>query len=132
MTCADAKATRSPISKVADSQYKAIDMPDVMHGDLVGPVTIRTSIEKDGKKIKCKINCPTFDGFLHALIMTEEFTHCVFVVLLKTKDEATDAVMKIIRNVQNKTGRKVLRFQTDGAGELSKTQRLIQHFDVNM
>ena len=130
-TCADAKATRSPISKVADSQYKAIDMPDVMHGDLVGPVTIRASIEKDGKKIKCKINCPTFDGFLHALIMTEEFTHCVFVVLLKTKDEATDAVMKIIRNVQNKTGRKVLRFQTDGAGELSKAQRLIQYFDVN-
>ncbi|HVW99513.1 MAG TPA: hypothetical protein VHA52_03600, partial [Candidatus Babeliaceae bacterium] len=92
-TCVDAKATRDPIYKVADPQYKASSVVQVLHGDLVGIITMRSTVSVDGRRLKRKIYCPTIEGHLHALIVTEEFSHCVFVELLKTKDEATLAVI---------------------------------------
>ena len=121
--CVRAKATRTAIHKQADPQYKATRPIQILHADLVGPVTILGLRNK-------KYRCPTIDGQLYALIITEEYTHTVFVELLRDKSDAANAIITLVKWLQVRTGWIVVRFHTDGGGEFINRQ-LINFFQQN-
>lgn len=108
-TCVKGKLTRQAIHSTADPQYKTDYPIQCLHADLVGPVTTTNSRNHP--------RCPTIGGSIYALIVTDEYTHTVWVKLLWNKSEATAELIKLITQVQIRTGRTVERFHSDGGGE---------------
>jgi hypothetical protein len=107
--CTQGKSIRKAIHSEADPQYKATEALQCLHADLVGPVTV--VVKKNHPR------CPSLGGHLYALIVTDEATHTVFVILLKLKSEAEAALISLIKQLQLRTGRTVERFHGDGGGE---------------
>ena len=116
--CIQGKSVRVPIHQHADPQYKATEPIQTLHADLVGPAT---AVVANKKRNKRHPRCPTIGGHLYALIVTDEFTHAVFVILLKLKSDAGGELIKLIKQIQTQTGRLVERFHSDGGGEFSGT-----------
>jgi transposase InsO family protein len=108
-TCAKGKLSRKPIGVMGDPQYKATAPLQTLHGDLVGPVTIKTG--------KGTPRCATLGGNLYALVVVDEYTHVVWVRLLNYKSDATAELIKLFKLIQTKTGRTIVRFHIDGGGE---------------
>lgn len=92
-----------------------------MHADLVGPVSAIVTINRKKKRARCK----TPEGHMWALIVTEEYTHTVFVILMDKKSETAQALINLITWLQVKTGRILERFHSDGGGEFIKRFLLI-------
>jgi hypothetical protein len=110
-SCVQGKATRTAITSHADQQYKATELLQCIHADLVGPISINS---KDGSS---KVRIPSYGGFAYALVMVDEYTHLVSVRLLTSKSEAPTAVIEILKQLQVRTGRTVIRFHSDGGTE---------------
>jgi transposase InsO family protein len=110
-SCVKGKLSRQAIHSTADHQYKAEHPLQCLHADLVGPVT--TTNRRNHPR------CPTIGGSIYALVVTDEYTHTVWVRLLWNKSEATAELIKLITQVQIRTGRIVERFHSDGGGEFT-------------
>ena len=113
--CIQGKSVRVPIHQHADPQYKATEPIQTLHADLVGPATVVVANKKRNKRHP---RCPTIGGHLY-VIVTDEFTHAVLVILLKLKSDAGGELIKLIKQIQTQTGRLVERFHSDGGGEFS-------------
>lgn len=109
--CLESKATRAPIGKEAHIQYKATEPVEALHSDMVVDPGIYDPI--NGKKVAV----PTFGKHRYLLVITDEYTHTVWVYLLRRKDEAAEIIKKLILFLYNQTGRSCKRFNSDGAGE---------------
>jgi len=109
--CARAKAKRKAIGKKGDVQYKAVRAGEALHADVVGKISVYDPITKTRKE------CPTHAGCLYALIITDEFSHYVWVFLLHSKDEASIHIKNLIEFIYNKRGKRINRFHSDGGGE---------------
>jgi hypothetical protein len=109
IVCTQGKAIRKSIHQHADPQYKATEPLQTLHADLVGPMS----------EVKNNLHprCPSIGNHLYALIVTDEFTHAIFVNLLEKKSDAAQALINLIKYLQNQTGRLILRFHSDGGGE---------------
>ena len=107
--CVKGKLSRQAIHSTADPQYKAEYPLQCLHADLVGPVT--TTNRRNHPR------CPTIGGSIYALVVTDEYTHAVWVKLLWNKSEAAAELIKLVTQIQIRTGRVVERFHSDGGGE---------------
>ena len=111
IACTQARASRKPKRAQADSQYKT-DVPlGTLHVDLAGPTTVRNEIGKGRPR------CASVGGAIYALVAVDEWTHAVFVQLLKKKSEAAEKLINLIKQLQIRTGRPLIRFHSDGGGE---------------
>lgn len=109
--CTQAKSCRKSIRAMADKQYKAEDVLDALHCDLAGPMTVRD--ENSNHRPRCS----TLGGQLYVLIAVDEWSHAVFVRLLRRKGDAAEELKKLINALQVRTGRTLRRFHSDGGGE---------------
>jgi len=119
--CASAKAKRRSIGKEGDEQYKAKARGETLHADLIGKVSVYDPVSKR------KYQCPTHAGALYVLVVTDEFTHCIWTFLLRTKDEASRYIQDLIEFIYNQYGIRPKRFQSDGGGEFVNDE-LIMYF----
>ena len=106
-----ARASRKPKRAQADSQYKTEIPLGTLHVDLAGPTTVRNEIGKGRPR------CASVGGAIYALVVVDEWTHAVFVQLLKKKSEAAEELINLIKQLQIRTGRTLIRFHSDGGGE---------------
>jgi hypothetical protein len=109
--CQQAKAKRAKIGKQGDNQYKATQPVEILHSDLVGTISLFDP------KTKKRVKCPTHSGHLYTLVVTDEFSHTVWIFLLKRKEEASQHIKQLIELLHNQTGRTVKRWHSDGGGE---------------
>lgn len=121
IVCIQSKSTRSQIHRAADPQYNAQRVLHILHSDLSGPMSV-----SKGKK---KIRCPTIGQYLYALVIIDEYSHTVFVELLRDKSETAALVIHIIDRLHIQTQYYVMRFHSDGGGEY-KSKELKEQMDV--
>lgn len=109
--CLEAKATRAPIGKKADPQYRNAKPGESLHSDMVIDPGIWDPI--NGKKVTVR----TRKGHRYLLVITDERSHVVWVYLLKYKDEAAEIIKQLILFLRHQTGVPCKMFNSDGAGE---------------
>ena len=105
-----------PIHKHSNPQYEAARTLGTLHIDGMG--TFSLTIE--GTKGKQQYR--SFNGFEYVLVVTDEFTHVVWVFPLKSKDEAYDKIKALILQLQVELNLKVGRLHGDQAGEFISTK----------
>jgi transposase InsO family protein len=112
--CMAGKLTRLPYN----SHFKPATEPlQVVHGDLVGPITPATN-----------------GGARYFLTLVDQFSGHISTKILKLKSDALEAIKVYIAYVERQTGRKLKKLVTDGGGEFVNkalteilTQAGIQH-----
>lgn len=105
-----------PIHKHSNPQYEATRPLGTLHIDGMG--TFSLTIE--GTKGKQQYR--SLNGFEYVLVVTDEFTHVVWVFPLKSKDEAYDKIKALILQLQVELNLKVGRLHGDQAGEFISTK----------
>jgi transposase InsO family protein len=84
-----------------DSQFKPALAPlQVVHGDLVGPITPATN-----------------GGARYFLTLVDQYSGHISTKILKLKSDALEAIKSYIAYVERQTGHKVKKLVTDGGGE---------------
>jgi hypothetical protein len=124
VACVQARASRKPKRAQADSQYKTEIPLGTLHVDLAGPTTVRNENSKGRPR------CASLGGAIYALVAVDEWTHAVFVQLLEKKSEAADKLINLIKQLQIRTGRSLIRFHSDGGGEFIG-DRLLDYLSAN-
>ena len=99
-SCLVAKQRRSPFP--VEASYRADKALQLLHGDLCGP-----------------ISPATFAGKNYFLLLVDDHTMYMWVVLIKSKDEALEAVKKIRAAVEVELNLKVMALRIDHGGEFT-------------
>ena len=99
-SCLVAKQRRAPFP--AEASYRADKALQLLHGDLCGP-----------------ISPATFAGKNYFLLLVDEHPRYMWFVLIKSKDEAVEAVKKIRAAVEVEQNLKVMALRTDRGGEFT-------------
>ena len=121
-TCLSGRARKNPIGRKNPSHIRmANERMDCWHMDMIGPYT--GLIEDDKSQIL------SLDGKLYSLTILDEATRYVIVDTLSQKGEAGELIIKHINEYQTKTGKKLARLRTDGAGEFlsDKVKSFLSH-----
>jgi len=109
-TCIVCKATRTAIKKrKADPPRKPHSAMDCWCVDLMGPFSTFTD---EGRKALCSIS-----GYNYALTIVDEYSRYVMISLLVGKSDATNELIKWIKQKQVKTGKSLKVLHSDGGGE---------------
>ena len=98
--CLAGKQRRAPFPQQAN--YRATGRLDLVHGDLCGPVTPATH-----------------GGRRYFLLLVDDASRFMWLVLLSSKDEAAGAIKKFQAGVEVETGRKLRALRTDRGGEFT-------------
>ncbi|KAH7845363.1 hypothetical protein Vadar_001167 [Vaccinium darrowii] len=98
--CLAGKQRRAPFPQ--EAKHWATGRLDLVHGDLCGPVTPATH-----------------GGRSYFLLLVNDFSRYIWLVLLSSKDEAVGAIMKFQSGVEVETGRKLRALRTDRGGEFT-------------
>jgi transposase InsO family protein len=99
-SCLVAKQRRAPFP--AEASFRADQALQLLHGDLCGP-----------------ISPSTFAGKNYFLLLVDDHTRYMWVVLIKSKAEALDAVKKVRAAVEVELNLKVMALRTDRGGEFT-------------
>ena len=102
-SCLVGKQRRTPFPEQA--KYRAKHVLDLVHGDLCGPITPATP---GGKK--------------YFLLLVDDLSRYMWLVLLTTKDEASVAIKHFQTSVEVETGRKLRALRTDRGGEFTSVE----------
>ncbi|KAL8102527.1 hypothetical protein AgCh_027143 [Apium graveolens] len=81
---------------LAQSNYRAEQVLDLIHGDLCGPILPETS-----------------GGNKYFLLLVDDYSRAMWVYFLKTKDEAFDAFKKFRAQVERDPDKRVKNFRTN-------------------
>ncbi|XP_074364620.1 uncharacterized protein LOC141705624 [Apium graveolens] len=92
--CLMSKQTRKRFP--AQSNYRAEQVLDLIHGDLCGPILPETS-----------------GGNKYFLLLVDDYSRAMWVYFLKTKDEAFDAFKKFRAQVERDPDKRVKNFRTN-------------------
>jgi transposase InsO family protein len=98
--CLIGKQRRSPFPLQA--KYRATEPLELVHGDLCGPISPATP---DGKK--------------YFLLLVDDHSRHMWLFLLRSKDEAAEAIQRFQARVERETGRKLKTLMTDHGGEFN-------------
>lgn len=96
--CMVAKQTRQPFPQ--ESEWRAKQPLELIHGDLCGPITPHTQ-----------------GGNRYFLLLVDDFSRYMWVYLIKTKDEALAMFKKFKLEVEKESSHKVKMLRTDRGGE---------------
>ena len=108
--CIKCKSQRKAIrAKTARRSRVARKAMDCWHVDLCGPY----SLVEEGKRFRL----PSVHGDSYNLTVVDEYSRHAMVTNLKTKSQAADAIIWLIKKKQNALGRKLVRLHGDGGGE---------------
>ena len=98
--CLAGKQRRAPFPQKA--MRRSTEPLQLLHGDLCGPITPATP-----------------SGNRYFLLLVDDFSHYMWLVLLRSKDEAADAIKRVQAAAERKTGKKLLALRTDRGGEFT-------------
>lgn len=98
--CLVGKQRRTPFPQ--EAKYRATGLLDLVHGDLCGPVTPATH-----------------GGRRYFLLLVDDLSRYLWLILLASKDEAAAAIKKFQAGVEVETGRKLRALRTDRGGEFT-------------
>lgn len=98
--CLAGKQRRAPFP--LEAKYHAAGRLDLVHGDLCAPMSP-----------------PTQGGRRYFLLLVDDQSRFMWLVLLSTKDEAADAIKKFQAGVEVETSRKLRVLRTDRGGEFT-------------
>ncbi|WVZ83459.1 hypothetical protein U9M48_030605 [Paspalum notatum var. saurae] len=98
--CLAGKQRRGAFPK--EAKYRAKERLDLVHGDLCGPVSPATH-----------------GGRRYFLLLVDDVSRYMWLVLLTRKDEAADTIKKFQAGVEVETGRKLRALRTDRGGEFT-------------
>ena len=101
--CMVAKQRRLPFP--THTMFRATVPLELVHGDLCGPITPETPA---GKR--------------YFLLLVDDHSRYMWVALLRTKDEALDALKKIQRAAETEKDAKIKAIRTDRGGEFTSTE----------
>uniref|UniRef100_A0ACD5Z920 Uncharacterized protein n=1 Tax=Avena sativa TaxID=4498 RepID=A0ACD5Z920_AVESA len=101
--CMIAKHRRAPFP--AQTEYRATDALELVHGDLCGP-----------------ISPATFSGKKYFLLVVDDCSRYMWTVLIKSKDEALVALQKIKNSSEMQLNLKVKAIRTDRGGEFTSKE----------
>lgn len=93
------------LSFPAQASYRATQPLQLVHGDLCGPITLATN---GGKK--------------YFLLLVDDMSRYMWVILLKSKDEASAAIKKFSAAAELESGHKLKVLRTDRRGEFASTE----------
>lgn len=102
-SCLVGKQRRTPFP--AKAHYRAKELLDLVHGDLCGPITPSTP---GGKR--------------YFLLLVDDLSRFMWLVLLGAKDEAATAVKRFQAMVEVESGRKLRVLRTDRGGEFTSIE----------
>jgi transposase InsO family protein len=102
-SCLAGKQQRSPFPQKA--LYRATGLLDLVHGDLCGPIT---PVTPGGKR--------------YFLLLVDDCSRYMWLTLLATKDEASDAIKRFMAEVEREAERKVRTLRTDRGGEFTSNE----------
>ena len=97
--CLVGKQKRNPFPYEAN--FRASKVMDLMHGDLCGPITPATPA-----------------GNQYFLLIVDDYSRFMWIVLLKTKDQAFEALKKVKVAAEVEAEAKLKALRTDRGGEL--------------
>jgi hypothetical protein len=100
--CIAGKHRRAPFR--ATTKYRATAPLELVHGDLCGPITP-----------------PTPGGICFFLLLVDDHTRFMWIVLLRTKDEASTALRRFQAEAEKESGRLLRVLCTDRGGEFTAT-----------
>jgi len=113
-TCIVCKATRMAIKRRrADPPRKPTSPMDCWCVDLMGPFSTFTD---EGRKALCSLG-----GHNYALNIVDEYSRYVIVSLLVGKSDATNELIRWIKQKQVKTGKTLKVLHSDGGGEFDNS-----------
>jgi hypothetical protein len=95
--CLAGKQRRAPFPQAA--KYRATKPLDLLHDDLCGPISPTTP---DGKR--------------YIMLVVDDMSRYMWVVLLTNKSDGEDAFRKLRAGVENEAGWKIMAFRTDRGG----------------
>ena len=98
--CLAGKQRRAPFPQ--EAKHRATGRLDLVHGDLCGPVTPATH-----------------GGRSYFLLLVDDVSRYMWLVLLSSKGEAAGAIKKFQAGVEVETGRKLRALRTDRGGEFN-------------
>lgn len=98
--CLVGKQQRKPFPQ--SSLYRAEELLELVHGDLCGPITPET-----------------LAGNQHFLLLVDDCSRHMWVVLLKKNDQSLDAFKKIKARIEVETNIKPKAFRSDRGGEFN-------------
>ena len=105
--CIQAKSKQKPIKQLtANPPRVALSTMDCWNADLIGPF----STEVNGQRVSLR----SYNGYNYALVIVDEWSRYVMVILLKKKSEASQAVIDAITLKTNLIGKRLKRFHGDG------------------
>ena len=102
-TCVITKHRRSAFPRQA--RYRAQELLELVHGDLCGPISPATP-----------------GGRRYFLLLVDDATRYMWVMLLAAKDNASDAIKRVQAAAEAQSGRKLRVFRTDNGGEFTSTE----------
>uniref|UniRef100_A0ACD5Y6T1 Uncharacterized protein n=1 Tax=Avena sativa TaxID=4498 RepID=A0ACD5Y6T1_AVESA len=101
--CTIAKHRRAPFPTT--SEFRETDPLQLLHSDLCGPITPAT-----------------FGGKRYFLLVVDDLTRYMWVVLIKSKDEALVALNKIMNSTEKELNLVVRAIRTDRGGEFTSKE----------
>lgn len=102
-SCVFGKQCRVPFPK---KSVKRAEAPlEIVHSDVCG-----------------KVSSPSFSGCQYFLTFIDDYTHYVWVYVLKTKDQVFDKFKEFKSCVENQTGFKIKCLRSDNGGEYTSLQ----------
>ncbi|KAL6621206.1 hypothetical protein ACP70R_033638 [Stipagrostis hirtigluma subsp. patula] len=101
--CVTTKQRRAPFPK--KSSYRARNPLDLIHGDVCGPITPATP-----------------GGRRYFLLLVDDHSRYMWVVLMSGKGDAAASVRRIQATAEAECGRKLRTIRTDNGGEFTSTE----------
>lgn len=101
--CLAGKHRRAPFPQVA--KYRATAPLELVHGDLCGPISPATP-----------------GGNRYFLLLVDDFSRFMWIKLLRTKDEAADAIRRFQASAEVESRHTLRVFRTDRGGEFTATE----------
>jgi transposase InsO family protein len=123
--CALGKATRAPFATHVDPSDDPDDVLDVLEADVCGPINIPSSVTADSV-----VESPLTGKDRYLAIVMDRRSRMTLTHTMRQKGDIAEWVMKLIRMLERKTGRKVKKFHTDGGGEFAGMKKLKPFLDA--
>jgi hypothetical protein len=101
--CLAGKQRRAPLPE--QSRCRATNRIDLVHGDMCGPITPVTP-----------------SGNQYFLLLVDDMSRFMWLVLLPSKDQAAAAIKNFQMSVEVETGRKLKTLRTDRGGEFTSVE----------
>lgn len=111
--CLVGKQRRAPFPQQAN--YRAAEPLELVHGDLC-----------------CPISPPTQGGKRYFLLLVDDHSRFMWLYLLRSKDEAAEAIQRFKVHAERETGRKLRTFRSDRRGEFNSGEFSLYLADLDV